>query len=195
MNTYLFFDTETTGLPKDYKAHYSDVDNFPRLVQLAWIIYQEEKEVSFSDFLIIPDGFEIPEAASDIHGFKTDVCKHFGYDLKKVLNKFCADFAVCNCLVAHNASFDKNIVSSELYRGGADKHAKLIHDHKTVCTMMKSIKHCNLLGKYGLKFPKLQELHETLFGCGFEDAHNALNDIRATAKCFFEMKRLNLIGE
>ena len=32
---FLTFDTETTGLPKIFKADVSDSDNWPRLVQLA----------------------------------------------------------------------------------------------------------------------------------------------------------------
>ncbi len=32
---YLIFDTETTGLPKNYNAPLTDADNWPRLVQLA----------------------------------------------------------------------------------------------------------------------------------------------------------------
>jgi len=34
---YLFFDTETTGLPKKWKAPITDLDNWPRLVQLAYL--------------------------------------------------------------------------------------------------------------------------------------------------------------
>ena len=36
---YLFFDTETTGLPKNWKAPITDLENWPRLVQLAWLVY------------------------------------------------------------------------------------------------------------------------------------------------------------
>ena len=35
---YLFFDTETTGLPARWNAPVTDVENWPRLVQLAWIM-------------------------------------------------------------------------------------------------------------------------------------------------------------
>ena len=31
---YLIFDTETTGLPKNWKAPLTDFDNWPRMVQL-----------------------------------------------------------------------------------------------------------------------------------------------------------------
>ena len=39
---YLFFDTETTGLPKNYKAPASDLNNWPRLVQLAYHLYDND---------------------------------------------------------------------------------------------------------------------------------------------------------
>ncbi len=32
---YLFFDTETTGLPRNWHAPASDLANWPRLIQLA----------------------------------------------------------------------------------------------------------------------------------------------------------------
>ena len=41
--------------------------------------------------------------------------------------------------------------------------------------------------------PKLQELHRKLFGCDFDNAHDALSDIRATEKCFWEMRKRKLI--
>ena len=41
---YIVFDTETTGLPKKYNAPFTDTDNWPRMVQLAWIVYDEDWE-------------------------------------------------------------------------------------------------------------------------------------------------------
>ena len=38
------------------------------------------------------------------------------------------------------------------------------------------------------KWPKLQELHFKLFKTHFENAHNAMADVEATIKCFFELK-------
>ena len=37
-NVNIFFDTETTGIPKDYYAPASNVDNWPRLIQIGWVI-------------------------------------------------------------------------------------------------------------------------------------------------------------
>ena len=36
---YLFFDTETTGLPKNWNAPIQNVNNWPRMVQIAWLLY------------------------------------------------------------------------------------------------------------------------------------------------------------
>ena len=50
---YLFFDTETTGLPKDWKAPISDLDNWPRLVQIAWSHYDSSgNEISNNSYII-----------------------------------------------------------------------------------------------------------------------------------------------
>ena len=38
---YLIFDTETTGLPKNWRAPISDTENWPRCVQLAWQVHDE----------------------------------------------------------------------------------------------------------------------------------------------------------
>ena len=50
---YLTFDSETTGLPKNFKAPISDSENWPRLVQLAWQINDEEGQlINKNDALI-----------------------------------------------------------------------------------------------------------------------------------------------
>lgn len=70
---YIFFDTETTGVPKNYKAPSSNTDNWPRLVQLAWILTDDHGETINSGNLIVkPNGFTIPTEASRIHGITTE---------------------------------------------------------------------------------------------------------------------------
>ena len=70
---YLFFDTETTGLPKNWKAPVTDLNNWPRLVQLAFLYYDNNgNKISGGDFIIKPEGFTIPADASRIHGISTE---------------------------------------------------------------------------------------------------------------------------
>ena len=55
---YLIFDTETTGLPKKWGAPVSDLDNWPRCVQIAWQLHDGLGTcIEHQDFLIKPKDF------------------------------------------------------------------------------------------------------------------------------------------
>ena len=70
---YLFFDTETTGLPRNWKAPVTDLNNWPRLVQLAYLYYDADgKKIMGGDCIIKPEGFTIPTDASRVHGITTE---------------------------------------------------------------------------------------------------------------------------
>ncbi len=114
---YLFFDTETTGLPKNWKAPVSDLNNWPRLVQLAYLFYGRNGNlISSGDFIIKPVGFTIPADASRIHGISTERALREGKDLLPVLREFYALIDESEYLVAHNISFDEKIVGAEFLR-------------------------------------------------------------------------------
>lgn len=188
---YLFFDTETTGLPKNYKAPVSDLNNWPRLVQLAYLLYDNNgNQISGGDFIIKPDGYTIPIDSSRIHGITTERANREGQPIKPVLQNFSELIESATFLVAHNMSFDEKIVGSEFLR---NNFPNSIPAKKKICTMEKSTNFCAIDGPYGYKWPKLSELHFKLFKTGFEEAHNAAVDIKATAKCFWELKRLGKI--
>lgn len=188
---YLFFDTETTGLPRNWKAPVSDLNNWPRLVQLAWLYYDKDgTRLSGNNHIIKPDGFTIPVDASRIHGISTERAMSEGISLQEVLNDFQSLISKSNYLVAHNISFDEKIVGAEFLRS---KMTNSIAAMNKICTMEKSTNYCKLDGPYGYKWPKLSELHQKLFGTGFEEAHNAAVDINATAKCFWQMKKLGVL--
>lgn len=188
---YLFFDTETTGLPKNWKAPVTDLPNWPRLVQLAYILYDNQgNKISGGDFIIQPNGFLIPPAASAIHGITTEKATLEGADLKAVLAGFQALIERAELLVAHNMSFDEKIMGAEFLR---NQMSDSVATKSKICTMQSSTNFCAIDGPYGYKWPKLSELHYKLFKTGFEEAHNAAVDINATAKCFWELKRLGEI--
>lgn len=188
---YLFFDTETTGLPKNWKAPVSDLNNWPRLVQLAYLIYNENGSlIEKKDYIIKPSGFTIPYESSKVHGITTEKALSLGVSLSSVLTEFISAAKKSNLLIAHNMSFDEKIMGAELFRS---KMENIVASSRKMCTMLKTVDYCQIPGTYGYKWPTLQELHKTLFGQGFEDAHNALTDVTVTAKCFFELKRIGVI--
>ena len=86
---YLIFDTETTGLPKRWDAPITDTDNWPRCIQIAWQLHDEwGKVIESKDYLIKPDGFDIPYDAEKIHGISTILAEEQGVDLAFVLAEF-----------------------------------------------------------------------------------------------------------
>lgn len=188
---YLFFDTETTGLPRRWNAPVADVDNWPRLVQLAWMVCDRGGEiVAKADRLVQPQGFTIPPEVSRIHGITTRMAMEKGRPLKEVMEEFADRIDGVSALVGHNISFDECIVGAEFER--LRMMTSLFLKPK-YCTMKSSVDYCKLPGKNGFKSPKLAELHEILFGKGFENAHNALADVEATARCFWELKKRGVV--
>ena len=188
MKNYLFFDTETTGVPKDYRA---PAIEWPRMVQLAWLMHNEKREVIDSGNLIIkPEGFKIPKAAADIHGITDEIALEKGTDLKEVLIVFKERLDTAKYIIGHNVSFDRKILRGELIRNKIEYDSS---EKIKLCTMMLSTKYCAIPNRSGFKWPKLQELHEKLFGEEFEGAHDASADIKATARCFWKLIDLEVI--
>ncbi len=188
---YLFFDTETTGLPLNWKAPVTDLNNWPRLVQLAYLLYDTQgNKIAEGDYIIKPEGFTVAAAATAIHGITTERALREGIPLSKGLELFVQQLGKATHLVAHNMSFDEKIVGAELLRNG---QPNLLDTKRKICTMNATTDFCAIPGNYGYKWPKLSELHYKLFKAHFEDAHNAAIDIQVTAKCFWELKRLSKI--
>ena len=188
---YLFFDTETTGLPKNWKAPVTDVNNWTRMIHIAWILTDEGgNRIETESFIIKPENFEIPRDASNVHGITTERALREGLDLEFVLNRFNELVDEAEYLVAHNISFDEKIVGAEFIRKNIPTN---FNKKKKLCTMTVSTDYCKIPGPYGYKWPKLSELHIKLFGEDFEDAHDAFVDVSATEKCFWEMRKKGLI--
>ena len=113
---YLFFDTETTGLPRNFKAPLEDLENWPRIVQISWLIFDEsEKIVDEKDYIIKPQNFIIPDRVSRIHGITTEIALSEGRELKPILNEFVSDVKNSSYIIAHNMEFDEKIIGAEFY--------------------------------------------------------------------------------
>ena len=189
---HLFFDTETTGIPRNYKAAVSDLGNWPRLVQLAWLLIDDEgHEIASAEYIARPVGFTIPGDAARIHGITTEIAAERGVDIGTILDAVVPDIGKASVLVAHNMAFDEKILGAELLRA---RRPNLLEARQRQCTMLGSTDYCRLPGNYGYKWPTLQELHTRLFNEPFEGAHRALVDVRACARCYFELRRLKIMA-
>ena len=161
------------------------------MIQIAWISCDNKgNRVESDDYIIKPENFKIPKAASKVHGISNEKAINEGEELVNVLIKFNDLVKKADFIVAHNISFDEKILGAELLR----KEIRSDFGRKRkLCTMQVSTNYCRLPGPYGYKWPKLSELHMKLFGEDFDEAHDASVDINATVKCFWKMKKLRLI--
>jgi DNA polymerase-3 subunit epsilon len=188
---YLFFDTETSGLPKSWKAPVADLANWPRLVELAWLLYDGgDSCIDSGNAIVRPEEFSIPAEATAVHGITTTRARAEGAPLEAVLEEFTRSIGASRLLIAHNISFDEKIVAAELLRTGVTSR---FHELERFCTMKASTELCALPGRYGFKWPTLPELHQELFGSTPKGAHAAASDVQACANCFFELKRRGFV--
>ncbi len=187
---YLIFDTETTGLPKRWDAPITDSDNWPRCIQIAWQLHDETGQlIEHQDFLITPEGFNIPYDAEQIHGISTALAEEDGISLQEGLERFNAALKETKFIVGQNLGFDVNIMGAEFYRAQMETPLQDIPVLDTCTEVTAQL--CQIPGGRGGKFklPTLTELHQKLFGEAFGEAHNATADVEATTRCFLELIR------
>lgn len=189
---YLFFDVETTGRPLNWKAPVSNTTNWPRMVQIAWLYYDEDQNlVDAQDYIIQPEGYEIPKEVVEIHGISTALAKEKGVKLVTVLEAFKKLIDKTEYIIAHNISFDEKVVGCEFYRKKMEHRLFL---SERICTMQEGTKFCKIPGKYGkYKWPTLTELHKKAVGKDFTEKHNARADTQACADSFFKMLAVDAI--
>lgn len=191
---FIIFDTETTGLPKNYKAPVTDTENWPRMVQLAWQLHnQSGKLIEAKNYIIKPEGYTIPYSAEKIHGISTEKAIEEGFNLKLVLEDFASSCENALIVAGHNIEFDTKIIGAEYERTGFPDP---LITKTIICTKEISTDFCALPGirEGKFKWPNLTELHNKLFNENFNEAHNASADVAATARCFFELIRQRVIG-
>jgi DNA polymerase III epsilon subunit-like protein len=180
MKTIISFDTETTGLLKPEACR---VEDQPRIIEFAAIKYDETgKELDKLVKLIYPE-CDIPAVITKITG-KTN--KDF-LDAPIFIEAYrsIADFFIgCDILTAHNLAFDRDMLANELIR--IDKVLCFPYPPMQICTVKATMQ----LQGYRLSLTKL---HQNLFNEDFKDAHSALADVRAQARCFFELVKRGVI--
>jgi DNA polymerase III epsilon subunit-like protein len=185
---FLFFDCETTGLPRTRFFNPEDVDGWPHLVQLAWAHYDlQGNPEDAQSHIVRPDGFMIPADATKIHGITHAHALRVGRELAEVLDEFLeAVERPGTTLIAHNLDYDCGVLGSELVR--QNKPLRFL-EIPGICTMKSTTELCRLPrpGGFGLKWPTLEELHTYVFGHSYEGAHDASSDLEACARSFFKL--------
>ena len=196
-NIRLYIDTETTGLPIDYTEHYTKLENWPYVVQIALIIEDDNYGVlAKRDIMVKPDIYTIPDSASKIHGI-TNKKAEFGEKREEVFIFMDLVLSKSDVIIGHNASFDLNIIKAEIVRTkGLENVLFDKKEHTIVDTMRMGKDVCKIPGNVmygGYKYPKLDELYYKLFNVHFENQHTAMADVEATYECYKELLKISKI--
>lgn len=190
-NRYLVLDTETTGLPRNYRAPATDVNNWPRMIQIAWLVYDDQGcLLERQCHTIRPQGFTIPPDATAVNGITNEIARRTGRELESVLLLLSSALESVGCVVAHNANFDINVIGAEYCRL---RIPNPFTSKTIICTMESATDLCRIPGPYGFKYPRLNELFLRLFHREPEGHHDAETDAAAAAECFWEMRRLGIV--
>lgn len=195
--TILFFDTETNGLPGDYNAPISDAGNWPKMLQLAWLLtdHTAQKRIASASALIVQDDdFVLDAGAAEVHGITPELLGQ-GLAFEDVIDGFDQALSQAFVIAGHNIEFDVSIVGSELMRHRLESLAQRLLSKPRICTMKQATNFCKIGGgRFGYKWPRLGQLHQKLFNEDFDGAHDVMNDVNATARCAAELIRLDVLS-
>lgn len=177
----IIFDTETTGLPK----REGSLADQPYIIQFASQTYEFDPisrrffEIERYNQFIKPP-IPIPPESTRISRISDDTVKN-SPSFAEVAPRIIEVFANSDLAVAHNFSFDQEMLDNEMERNGLSKK---IFPANIYDTLEGTRNLCKLPGKYGhYKAPRLMELHQFLLNESFAEAHDAEKDVEALARC------------
>lgn len=184
------FDTETTWFINKKET---GLEFQPKIVQFAWILWEinnwEFIEKDRVNILINPNS-PIPFWASQIHHIYDIDVKDKPY-IENVIDEIIKYINASDIIVWHNIEYDEDIIKIELKRLGQEYKYQ---PKQIVCTMKTTIDFCSIQWNWArFKYPKLWELHKKIFWEYFIWAHDAMNDVEATLRCFIELYKLWII--
>jgi len=186
----IIIDTETTGLPLKKDSSIYNSDEWPFIVQLSYMIYDDETHeilVDINDYIAIDNNCIISPASYEVHGLTHTFLQSNGIPIKDALYKLKKHMNKCDLAVGHNISFDKRILLAECIRNKIFLNMK-----NTYCTMKESKEYCNIKctnnkGETYIKYPSLSELHYSLFNHNVNNLHNASIDILICMRCYYKI--------
>ena len=209
MSLILVYDVETTGLlPKAGSAEPN-----PHIIQFSFVLYDvEDMRIveSHNYFIRVGPDVVISPKITELTGITRKMCDTKGIPIEDALIQFERLYDMAHIIIAHNRQFDSQMLKIEIERhrehpkirnmllfdNAEDKLTGTLH----VCTMMSSVKLCNIMvekpgQKPYAKWPTLLELHRHLFGTTPANLHNAIVDVLVCLRCFVNMHYNIVISE
>lgn len=188
MNTAIFYDTETTGLP-DW-GQPSEAEQQPHIVQLGThLVDMDSRKVLQSlDVIVKPDGWVIPEDVAEVHGITTERATAVGIPEALAVQLFLALWQGRR-RIGHNESFDARIIRIATMRFADEETQDLWKEAAggSACTARLTTKQVAApptpkmiaAGRRHHKTPNLSEAYRHFYGKDFDGAHSAIADVNA----------------
>lgn len=191
----LVFDTETNGK----RPKRAQLNQEPAITQIAGVLFEGRRPVAHLSCFTHPVRFNgspapvpDPELNPNVEltekdyeffrnsGITEERIALVGRPLKTGLAEFNQMVKVADRIVAHNIQFDDPITRSNYARVAAPQQE--YWNTPKYCTMKTLEPVLKLPGKYGFKFPTLDESYRALVDpMGFSGAHDAMVDVQACA--------------
>jgi DNA polymerase III subunit epsilon len=189
----VFYDTETSGIPL-----WNDPSEDPRQPHILHLVAIKTdldlNELDVIDMLIKPEGYTVDEdgEAFKVNGITQAMLDEKGISPEEAVDRFLAATEEANQVIGHNESFDRRMVRIALKRAGREAEADAWKEQgKFFCTMWKSVSLCAIPkaeGKKGFKTPSLSEAYKHFTGKDLNNAHKAVEDVRATIEVYRGIK-------
>lgn len=182
---FVVIDTETTGLTRLSYANRINYKQWPRMVQVAWLLGNDEGIVERGVSVIDPVDFEIPLKSVQVHGISQSDAKRRGEPIQTVLRQLNETFRQAQTLVAHHLNFDLGVIQSEALRNNME----LAIPEKRICTIhlarQRLHRTCNPAPRYAYR---LSALYEQFFGFSYGPQHHADSDALACYHIYRKLK-------
>jgi len=194
---YLILDTETTGYLSKEEMQVTDPGMLPRIIQVAWLLFDEDGKLIRSQNRFISQEQPIPASSVRIHGLDDTLIQKKGEPPSAVWNDFLKDLNACSFVIAHHIDFDIPLIENELKLIGIQNP---FAGKRTICTMKQGKDLCKLPAENSndFRYPTLEELYKILFTGRLtheplSGLHNAMTDASIAAKVFFHMLKMQHI--
>lgn len=184
---YLVIDTESSGLPIKWNASCEQLDNWPFVVQVCWLVYNHDGALlKQEDHYIANTDYTVHPASREIHGISDEILSQKGKERHAVLELLQKDLEQFQpIVVGHFVELDYKLLNVEFFRIGQKESP--LEKLPLFCTM-----NCGASLPYmeTQRQLKLVDLYHYLFSENQPFPHNAQYDALATARCFFKEKEI-----
>ncbi len=190
-NYFLVVDSETSDLPKKWDLPYDAPNNWPHILQVAWIIFNKKgKEIKRENHYINIKDVKISKVSQNVHHLDYNFLTLNGNDRNEVMQKLAVDLEIYQPLIiGHFVELDFHLICVEFYR---ENIKSCISELPLFCTMMASKPY---IKNPSLKYLKLNRFYKTLFNKRPEILHDAIVDAELTSEIFFHLLKINEIDD